>query len=138
MLSSSEALNLDIDCPVDATAGEYACVRISNIRLDINKIQELVEPILKKLVNPPDDDEIFDRIAKPLTYLDERIPGLSDALGEDITVLDIAETFMGRSSGVTTIRVILALWRSMRTLAQLFNESNEDGVLIAERYVERI
>ena len=42
----------------------------------MNKIQELVEPIVRKLVNPPHDDEIFDRIAKPLSYLDMNIPGL--------------------------------------------------------------
>lgn len=50
-----------------------------------------------------------------------------------VTVLDIAETFRGRSSGVTTVRVILALWRSMRTLAEQFNDSNDDGVLLADR-----
>ena len=50
-----------------------------------------------------------------------------------VTVLDIAETFRGRSSGVTTVRVILAMWRSMRTLAEQFNDSNDDGVLLADR-----
>ena len=76
MLCTKEVLNIDIDCPIDTAAGEYSCIRISNIRLDVNKIQELVEPIVRKLVNPPDDDAIFDRIAKPLSYLDMNIPGL--------------------------------------------------------------
>ena len=39
MLCADEVVNLDIDCPVDIEAGEFACVRISNIRLDITKIQ---------------------------------------------------------------------------------------------------
>ena len=51
MLCSDEVVSLDIDCPIDITAGEYACVRISNIRLDITKIQEMVEPILNKFVS---------------------------------------------------------------------------------------
>lgn len=39
MLCADEVVNLDIDCPVDIEAGEYACVKISNVRLDITKIQ---------------------------------------------------------------------------------------------------
>ena len=78
MLCTNEVVNLDISCPVNTTAGEFACVKLSDIRLDITKIQELVEPILRKLVNPPDDNGSFDEVAKPLEKLDERIPGLSD------------------------------------------------------------
>ena len=77
MLCSNQVLNLEIDCPVDTSEGEFACVKLSDIRLDINKIQELVEPIIAKLVNPPDDDSIFDTIAKPLSYLDMNLEGLS-------------------------------------------------------------
>ena len=78
MLCADELV--DVDCPVDSAAGEFACVRISNIRLDINKIQGLVEPILRKLVNPPEDDGSFDTVAKPLSKLDERIDSFSDFL----------------------------------------------------------
>ena len=77
MLCSNQVLNLEIDCPVDTSEGEFACVKLSDIRLDINKIQELVEPIIAKLVNPPDDDAIFDTIAKPVSYLDMNLEGLS-------------------------------------------------------------
>ena len=78
LLCANEASSLDIDCPVDIGAGEFACARLSNIRLDINKIQNLVEPILRKIVNPPADDAVFDEVAKPLAPLDDRIPGISD------------------------------------------------------------
>ena len=85
MLCSREVLNLDIDCPVDTAEGEYSCVRISNVRLDVNKIQELVEPIVRKLVNPPDNDEIFDKIAEYLLYLDMNIPGLDYVFSQGST-----------------------------------------------------
>lgn len=87
MLCSDEIINLSMDCPINTADGEYACVKISNIRLDMKKIQEMIEPILKKLVNPPADDAFFDQIASPLTYLDQRIPGLSDALDVSFVVV---------------------------------------------------
>jgi hypothetical protein len=70
-------LQLDIDCPVDVAAGEFACVRVSNIRLDLKKIQDMIEPILRKLVNPPSNDGLYDVVVKPLVPLDEPIPGVS-------------------------------------------------------------
>ena len=85
MLCANEILNLGIDCPVDTAKGEYSCIRISNIRLDVNKIQELVEPIVGKLVNPPDNDAIFDKIAEPLSYLDTNIPGLDYVFSQGST-----------------------------------------------------
>lgn len=78
MLCADELTN--VDCPVNTTAGEFACVKLSNIRLDINKIQGLVEPILRKLVNPPADNGQFDLVAKPLAELDKRIDSLSELL----------------------------------------------------------
>ena len=39
MLCAEEVVNVDIDCPVNIAAGEFACVKISDIRLDITKIQ---------------------------------------------------------------------------------------------------
>ena len=76
MLCSDEFV--DVDCPLDAATGEFACARLSNVRLDINKIQELVEPILRKFVNPGADDGLFDEVVKPLLPLDARLPGISD------------------------------------------------------------
>lgn len=78
MLCADDVISLDIDCPIDISAGEFACARISNIRLDITQIQAMLEPIIKPLVNPPYDNGIFDRVAKPLEKLDERLPGISD------------------------------------------------------------
>ena len=84
MLCVDEVDTLDIECPVNITAGEFACVRISNVRLDITKIQELVEPILKKLVDPVHNNGTFDEIAIPLEELDKRLPGISDLAGVSI------------------------------------------------------
>jgi hypothetical protein len=110
ILCTNEVLNIDVNCPVNTTAGEIACVRVSNIRLDIKKIQELVEPIIRKLVNPPHDDGYFDHIAKPLAELDKRLPGISDLRKQKTTLLDIAETYEGSQTGVRAVRTILGIW----------------------------
>ena len=81
MLCVDEVLNMNIDCPIDSSRGEFACVRVEDVRLDINKIKDLVEPILRKLVNPPDNDGYFDLVADPASYLDYPIPGISDIAG---------------------------------------------------------
>lgn len=65
-------------------------------------------------------------------FLEERIPGVSDIAGKTITLLDIAEALLGPSSGADTVRLILSIWRAMRTIAQLFAESNDEGILVAE------
>ena len=90
MLCANEINTLGVDCPVNITAGEYACVRLENIRLDITKIQDLVQPILNKLVTS-DYKGAFDHVAKPLEELDKRLPGVSDLAGKTTTILDIAE-----------------------------------------------
>lgn len=87
MLCADQVLNLNFDCPIDTSKGEFACVRINDIRLDINKIKDLVEPILRKIVNPPADNGYFDLIAVPASYLDARIPGISDISGVSFSPL---------------------------------------------------
>lgn len=43
---------------------------------------------------------------------------------------------MGASSGVDTVRSLLALWRGMRTLASFFAvDTNDDGMLLADSCV---
>lgn len=54
MLCTDEIL--DIDCPVDTAAGEFACVKISDVRVDLGQIQEMIEPVLTKLVNSNGED----------------------------------------------------------------------------------
>lgn len=85
MLCANEIL--DIDCPVDTAEGEFACVRISDVRVDIGKIQDMIQPVLEKLVNPPEDDGLFDEVVIPLLFTDERIPGISDIAGVSNTTL---------------------------------------------------
>ena len=74
-------------------------------------------------------------MAVPLLELDKRLPGISDLAGKTVTILDIAEALVGRQSGAHTIRTILSIWRGMRTLAELFKESNDDGILMADTCV---
>jgi hypothetical protein len=132
MLCVDEIDNLDIDCPVNTAAGEFACVRISDVRLDVASISEMLDPILRKLVNPPTYDGLFDEIAKPLEVLEKRLPGISEVAGKKTTFLDVAEALVGPSCGADTVRTILNLWRGMRTLAKFFDDANDDGILLAD------
>jgi hypothetical protein len=133
MLCADELEKLDVNCAVNITAREFACVRISNIRLDIREIQAMVTPILRKLVNPPANDAAFDEVAKPLLKLEERLPGISDLAGKKTTFLDIAEALVGPQSGAQTIRTILVIWRGLNALMTLFNSADADGILLADR-----
>jgi len=63
-----------------------ACTKMSNLRLNIKMIQELVEKVLEKVVND-DNDGYFDRVAVPLKELAKPLPGISEISGSDITFL---------------------------------------------------
>ena len=63
-----------------------ACTKMSNLRLNIKMIQELVEKVLEKVVND-DNDGYFDRVAVPLKELAKPLPGISERSGSDITFL---------------------------------------------------
>lgn len=63
--------------------------------------------------------------------------GISDLAGKTTTFLDIAEALVGRQSGAHTVRTILSIWRGMRTLAELFAEANDDGILMADSCIFR-
>lgn len=96
----------------------------------------------------------------PILPLDKRLPAISDLYGvrvnailcieyifiittmfmfclfhcnlqETVTFLDIAEALVGESSGAETVRVIIAIYKTLKTLSELFESSNEDGILIA-------
>ena len=54
--------------------------------MNITKIQQLVDPLLSKLVND-DGNGLFDEIAIPLQHLATPLPGISDISGQDITFL---------------------------------------------------
>jgi hypothetical protein len=93
-ISGDESLlskNFDFDlCPVNTTSGEIFCARVVNLTLDMSKIRDLVAPILEEFTNTKDDGYL-DKLVSPLLVLDEALPGVSDVLGKDTTVLDIAE-----------------------------------------------
>ena len=63
-----------------------ACARMNDIRLNIGKIQDMIKPILEKLVND-DKDGLFDQVAVPLKQLVTPLPGISDMTGQDVTFL---------------------------------------------------
>ena len=59
---------------------------MSEIRLDVRKIQGLVDPILSKLVNN-EQTGMFDEIVVPLQELAKPLPGISDISKKDVTIL---------------------------------------------------
>jgi hypothetical protein len=129
MLCAGELLDLQIDCPVNTTANEFACAQINDIRLDIGAIQDMIQPILGKLVNA-EETGAFDQVGVPLLEFDNPIPGIKEV--KEITFVDIAEALVGKDSGVDTVRQVLKLYRGMKTLAEIFASTNDDGILLAE------
>ena len=131
MLCSDEVLDVQIDCPVNITAGEFACVKLNDIRLDIGSLKELVDQVLGKIANS-EKSGYFDPVGNPLSVLDQRIKGISDVAKRDVTVLDFADILVGPGSGVESVRTILKIYRSLKTIAQLFKSAADDGILLAE------
>jgi len=127
-LLCEDLLDIDIkQCKVDGVR-QFACAGIYDIKLDVGKIQDLASQVLGKVANG--HDGAFDKVALPLVKLDERLPGISDIAGRKITVLDIAEIFVGKESGVDTVRLVLKIYRSIVELSNLFQAG---GILLAER-----
>ena len=129
MLCADEALDLQIDCPVNSAAGQFACLKLNDIRLDLGSIKDFADQILGKMVNS-EETGYFDQVGKPLSVLDQRIGGISDVAKRDISILDIAELIRGPSSGVGNVRTILNIYRSLKSIAQTLE--SDDGMLLAE------
>jgi len=107
-------------CPVNVAAGEKACIRLEEPKLDMSSIAELIEPILSKFVTV-DSEGILDKVIDPaVLLLVKRLPAISDIMKKNITVLDIAEAFLGEKSGAPTVRKVVAIYNGMKSLADLF------------------
>lgn len=128
---SQGLLDLDIDCVVDTSANEFFCAQMLDIRLDANKLVELVEPIVGELVND-DNTGTFDKVAQPLLELEKRLPGVSDIAGRTVTLLDVAEIFVGTKSGAPTVRAVLNIYRGLKSLADQFKDIDPNGILLAD------
>ncbi len=65
----------------------FACAKLTEIAIDADGIEELVDNTLGKLVVPNYKENglapgYFDEIAQPLLVLDDRLPGISDLAGK--------------------------------------------------------
>ena len=69
----------EANCPVED--GGFACARLADIRLDAEKIVDLVKPILKNIVNGKDG--AFDKIIIPMLFLNDPVPGVSELTGKE-------------------------------------------------------
>jgi hypothetical protein len=115
-------------CPVNG--GANACAKITNVALVIEKVKDLVESILGKVADGADG--YMDDVLKPIEKLNAPIPGISEISGRDITVLDIAEIFVGESSGADTVRKILKIYSDIVDVVQGSLESfGQDNLLLA-------
>jgi len=109
-------------CPVNASVAS-ACAKITNVVLLIDKVKDLVKSILGNVANGVDG--YLDDIVGPLQKLNEPIPGISDITQKDITVLDVAEIFIGEEkSGADTVRKILKIYEEIQSLFEKFGEGN--------------
>ena len=131
MLCSDEVLDVQIDCPVNITAREFACAQLNDIRFDIGKLKDMIDPILEKMVNSGNTG-YFDQVAKPLLFLNAPIPGISDVAKKAITILDFAELLVGKGSGVESVRTVLWIYRVMKNISELFRSATNDGILLAD------
>jgi hypothetical protein len=110
-------------CEVDTTAGEVFCAKIYDLTLDMQAIVDALAPTLKKIVSVNDEDEAgyLDKVVDPaLLVLDERLPGISDILKKKITVLDVAETFIGPPSRAPTVRLLIKIYRSIKSFVKRY------------------
>ena len=131
-----DVLGLSYSCPIDEDENELFCAQLADIELDADKIKDLVSPIVNKIANE-NKSGTFDEIVKPLLPLREPLPGISDVAGKDITILDIAEIYVGEKSGVQTVRKLLELYDSIVKLSELF-KSLGDTILLAETCVFKL
>lgn len=81
-----------------------------------------------KLVNGKDGS--LDSIVRPFDKLRKPIPGISELAGRDITVIDIAEIFVGpEKSGADTLRTIFEIYDGIKKFAETVTEGT---ILLAE------
>lgn len=117
-------------CPVDVTVDDNACAKVSNIRLDIESIRELLLPIIREFVND-DEDGYLDQVVVPVLFLDATIEPLKSLTGQEWTILDIAEIYFGKEkSGADTVRKIIEIYRGIQTFVS--GLENADGIVLAE------
>ena len=74
--------------------GETFCAKLINLSLNMEKIADLIKPVLNDITNAVKDG-FLDDIVGPLIPLNEPLPGVSDILGRDISVLDVAQVSSG-------------------------------------------
>jgi hypothetical protein len=128
--TNDDAIPSSENCPVDTERGEFACVRVTSIELDVGKVKDAVKPILEKFVNPPNNDGLFDQVAVPLLVLDKELPGLSDIAGKKMSALDVAEIFVPKSKpGVDTARKVIKFYKAMQGVAA---QLDGDNIILAE------
>jgi len=86
-------------CPIDLTHENF-CARVNNLMLNMTSLKELVGPILSDITNS-DETGFLDKLVQPLIVLDNPLPGISDIMDKDISVLDVAEV-----SGVQAMLIV--------------------------------
>ena len=79
-----EAMNAGILTCAFGDETEEVCVKLGKVTLDAGKIQDQVSQIISKLVNSQDTGA-FDEIAKPLSELEKRLPGVSDLASKKVS-----------------------------------------------------
>lgn len=114
-------------CPVNVEV-EDICARVLNVQFSFEKIAEAVDPIVGKFVNG--ENGYLDVIVKPFEKIREPLPGISQVAGRDITVIDIAEVFVGKEkSGSDTVRTIFKIYDNIGGFA---DQISSGEIILAE------
>ncbi|EJK50116.1 hypothetical protein THAOC_30946, partial [Thalassiosira oceanica] len=82
---------------------EEVCVKLGKVTLDVEKIQDQVSPIISKLVNSQATGA-FDEIAKPLSELEKRLPGVSDLTSKKIQFNNTEDILLADECTITPTR----------------------------------
>lgn len=119
------------DCELNTTEKEIFCIKVKEIILRMEKLRDAIYPILSEFVDPGEENGYLDKVMNPaVLFLDERIGGLSDIIGKKLTILDIAETWLGEKSGAPTVRKIIEIYNKIRVFMEQFER--DGGIRIAD------
>ena len=98
-------------------SGSDHCAEIRNIAVTNEAFKGAIEPLVSKFVNNKDNGYL-DKIAQPLLELEKEIKPLSNVLQFEVTILSIAETYLGKEkSGADTVRLILEVYKNIKALS---------------------
>ncbi|CAB9505193.1 Kringle domain [Seminavis robusta] len=113
-------------CAVDTTQEEGGCLEVQALAVNTKKLKEQIDPFIEFFVTG-DVDGALDNIAQPLLPLNDPVPGVSEVVGEDTSILDFAEQDSRFRAGAQALKKFIEVYLSIKDFAAKFEEN--DGVV---------